>query len=116
MVRYLTGHAHLRRHKDIANTQQPVFMDLPQMKYTLEDPDENHIGDFKRQITCRVCKLKGREETPFHLAAECLGAWEPRLNLLRRYSFETEDVLPWEPQALLQIFKLFVLENKPNSL
>ena len=72
MVLYLTGDAHLPRHNKIANTMQEVYCDLPQMKYVLEDPDDNFVGDFDRNITCRISKLKGKEETPYHLAKECL--------------------------------------------
>ena len=41
MVRYLTGHAHLRRHNKIAKTQQPTFVEFPEMKYMLQDPDDD---------------------------------------------------------------------------
>ena len=115
MVRYLTGHAHLRRHNKIANTPQPVFSDLPQMRYKLTDPDD-YMEEKDRQTTCRLCKLAGREETPFHLAHDCLRAWETRLNLLGCYSFEHEDIVPWEPTALLKFFKHFDLENQPSTL
>ena len=115
MVRYLTGHAHLRRHNKIANTPQPVFTDLPQMNYTLEDPDDRtESGD--RQIICHLCKLAGHEETSFHLFRDCLRAWETRLNLLGSYSFEQVNTVMWDPVALLKFFKHFDLENKPNTL
>ena len=116
MVRYLTGHAHLRRHNKIANTAQEIYCDLPEMEYRLKDPDDNFTGDFDRSITCRICKLRGREETPLHLAKECLGAWDQRRHLLGCYSYESEDIIPWEPRPLLEFFKRFDLENKPNSL
>ena len=116
MVRYLTGHVHLRRHNKIAKTQQPVYTDLPEMKYNLQDPDDSHSGPYDRQITCRLCKLKGKEETPYHLVTECRRAWYTRFSLLGCYSLENEDILPWDPSTLLQFFKHFDLENKPNTL
>ena len=116
MVRYLTGHAHLRRHNKIANTPQPQFVDQPQMQYTLHDPDDNHQGEYDRDIVCRLCKLPGKEETPFHMATECLGAWQARRDILGSYSFEGEQVFRWKPKPLLKFFKHFDLENKANSL
>ena len=116
MIRYLTGHAHLRRHNKIANTLQPRSVDLPQMRYNLHDPDDNHKGSFDRDVMCRLCQLNGREETPFHLATECLAAWKARYYYLGGYSFESEDTLRWDPSDLLQFFKHFDLENKPNKL
>ena len=61
MVRYLTGHAHLRRHNKIANT----MLGWNCQKCSLQDPDELVETD-DREIRCRLCKLKGREETPAH--------------------------------------------------
>ena len=82
----------------------------------MKDPDDNYTGLFDRQITCRICKLKGREETPYHIASECLGAWEARRKFLGCYSIEKDDILKWDPPSLLQFFKHFDLENKPNTL
>ena len=116
MIRYLTGHAHLRRHNKIANTPQEVFYDLPQMLYTLQDPDDNFEGDMDRAVICRLCKLPGREETPYHLATECLRIWNARRQLLGGYCFEADEVFQWKPLELLEFFKTFDLENKPNTL
>ena len=116
MVRYLTGHAHLRRHNKIAKTPQETYFDQPEMRYQMVDPDDNHTGPFDREITCRLCKLNGREETPSHLAKECLAAWSARRDMLGCYSYENEDILPWDPISLLKFFKHFDLENKPNTL
>ena len=116
MVRYLTGHAHLRRHNKIAKTPQPVFFEFPEMSYKFKDPDDWYTDPFDRQITCRICKLKGREETPYHLVTECLGAWRARRTYLGCYSMEGENPIQWEPPGLLEFFKHFDLENKPNTL
>ena len=84
------------------------------MKYSLNDPEDNHIGCYDREVTCRLCQLNGKEETPYHLAKECLRVWSTRRDLLGGYSFESEDTLCWDPSDLLQFFKHFDLENKPN--
>lgn len=115
MICYITGHAHLRRHNKMANTPQDIYYDLLQMKYKMADPDDDHHGTFDREVTCRLCKLKGKEETPFHLAAECLGAWATRRELLGSYSFDNCELI-WDPMSLLKFFKHFNLENKTNSL
>ena len=86
------------------------------MQYKLLDPDDRHTGTFDCQITCRLCKLKGNGETPFHLATQYLRAWRARWDYLGCYSMESEEIPNWEPTGLLQFFKHFNLENKPNSL
>ena len=91
-------------------------MDQPQMEYKLQDPDDNHTKPFDKSIICRLCKLNGRAETPYHLATECLRVWHSRRELLGGYCFDTEDILRWEPRSLLEFFKRFDLENKPNTL
>ena len=116
MVRYLTGHAHLRRHNKIANTMQPTYANFPRMKYSLVDPDDDEKEPLDWDVICRLCQIKSTEETPLHLMAECLAAWEPRLELFGCYSLANESPLQWSPKALLQFFKRFDLENKPNSL
>ena len=115
MVRYLTGHAHLRRHNKIASTQQPIPYDQPQMLYNLHDPDDKHIGRYDREVMCRLCKLPGTEETPYHIATDCLGAWRTRFELLGCYNFESDGPFSWDPEDLLQFCNHFDLENKPNS-
>ena len=114
LIRYLTGHAHLRRHDKICDTMQPRALINPQPLYTLVDPDENHIGNYDEDIICRICKLKGSEETPYHIYKQCLGAWRKRRELTGSYTFENEDPIKWEPSNILEFFKHFDLENKPN--
>ena len=114
LVRHTTGHAHLRRHNKIANTKQPMRVLNPQPLYTMEDPDDNHAGPYDDEVMCRLCQLKGTEETPFHLIRDCLATWETRRELLGSYTFEGERIITWEPMALVRFFKRFDLENKPN--
>ena len=78
------------------------------------DPDDNFTGYSNPDITCRLCKLKGREETPYHIMKDCLGAWRQRRELMGSYTFEHVDLINWNPDALLGLFKHFDLENKPN--
>ena len=110
------GHAHLRRHNKIANTVQDQYADLLQMKYKLEDPNDNYNGTFDREATCRLCQLPGKEETPYHMAKEFLRAWDTRRHLLVGYNFENIEILRWDPLQSLKFFKHFDLENKPNTL
>ena len=65
-------------------------------------------------VTMAEIFLKGTEETPHHLFRECLGAWQTRRELLGHYCFDDVDYNDWEPKQLLEFFKHFDLENKPN--
>ena len=38
------------------------------------------VGATDREVTCQLCKLVGKEKTPYHLAAECLGGVEDKEN------------------------------------
>ena len=116
MVRYLTGHAHLQRHNKIANTVQPTYCNFPRMKYSLVDPDDGTEEQPDWDVICRLCQLTNTEETPLHLIRECLAAWKTRLELFGCYCLADETPLTWSQKALLQFFKHFDLENKPNSL
>lgn len=113
IMRYTTGHAHLRRHNDIAGTNQPRALDMPQPLYTMEDPES--VGPMvKRNIQCRVCKLESKEETPFHLARDCLPLWRARWEAMGQYIFETDEEMTWDPKTLAGYFDKINLENKPN--
>ena len=79
------------------------------------DPDDMHTGNYDSDIVCRLCKLKGTEETPYHLDAKCMGAWQQRRELLGCYSYKRESPMPWEPDSLLQFFKHFDLESGENT-
>ena len=114
LTQYTTGHAHLRRHNKIANTQQPKQVINPQQLYEMEDPTDTFQGEADDDIRCRLCQLRGTEETPFHLFRTCLAAWEARRELLGHYIFEGERLVAWEPMPLVRFFKHYDLENKPN--
>ena len=105
MIRYLTGHAHLRRHDKICGTLKPrAVMNLKPF-FHLADPDKKSGGLHDEEIVCRLCQLRGTEETPHHLYSTCLRSWITRRELTGSYSFEREDILEWKPQALLEFFK-----------
>ena len=114
LVRYTTGHAHLRRHNKIAGTMPPYQVLNPQPRYELTDPDELIFDNDDSDIRCRLCKLIGRVETPYHILQDCLAAWGERRNLLGEYTFEGQEYICWEPSALVRFFKTYDLENQPN--
>ena len=96
------------------NTLQQTYSDLPQMEYKMKDPVA--VGATDREVTCQLCKLVGKEKTPYHLAAECLGVWRTRRILLGSCCFSKDDIQYWETAPKLEFFKHFHLENKPNTL
>ena len=111
-----TGHAHLRRHNKIAGTMQPTAIPFPENQYNIQDPDElkykHHPDDYA--IRCRLCKIKGSQETPTHIFKECLGVWRERLQFFGNYCHDNEEYTSWNPSSLLGFFKTLDLENKPN--
>ena len=119
IMRYVTGHVHLRRHNYIANTANPVPIPYPENCHKLTDPDDdmfkNNVANYENfQIRCRKCNLKGSEETPMHLFKDCLAVWRERLQYLGAYSFEKDEHTTWEPYSLLGFFNELDLENRPN--
>ena len=113
LVRYTTGHAHLRRHNKIAGTAEQMALTRPEPRYNLHDPDESTMMDDE-EIRCRLCKLHGREETPIHIFQDCLATWRERLQNFGTYTLEENDIPEWEPNRLLGFFKHFDLENRQN--
>ena len=116
LIRYTTGHAHLRRHNKITGTMLPRALTRPEPNYTLEDPDEKTSNEDEddEDIRCRLCKLKGKQETPIHIITECLAVWERRRELFGSYTFEGDDNIGWEPASLIRFYKEINLENRPN--
>ena len=92
VVRFLTGHAFLRRHNAI------VF-------HGIEPPP----GD----VSCRVCQDPISDETPHHLITECerLCLW--RIECFGDYLLD--EVPTWEVQSLTKILSrkdLILLETE----
>ena len=77
VIRFLTGHAFLRRQNMI------VF-------HGINPP----IGD----VTCRACEVIGEEETPHHIITYCEAFSSWRLSILGQ--FELDEFPPWEPKTL----------------
>ena len=64
LIQYITGHAHLRKLNEIADTAQPTAIPFPENKYALTNPDEqmftdNAVNYDNYEVRCRKCKLKG---------------------------------------------------------
>ena len=116
IMRYTTGHAHLRRHNYIANTANPIPIPFPENQHKLVDPDEHMFkaNPDLYQTRCRLCNLRGSEETPTHIFKECLAVWRERLQYLGAYTFEHDEHTHWDPISLLGFFKELDLENRPN--
>ena len=70
------------------------------------------IGTFF--IRCRICDLKGKEETPMHMISECLPLWRDRWENFGHFDLEREEYISWEPAALVGFVRKFEFENKPN--
>ena len=109
LIRYTTGHAHLRRHSKIANTMQPKQVTHPRPLYKLQDNDDNHQG---HDLTFRLCQLKGTEKTLFHLLQSCLAKWQTRRELMGSYTLEGEWILAWEPMSLVRFHEFKAEEGK----
>ena len=113
LVRYTTGHVHLRRHNKIAGTGSEMALTRPEPRYELNDPDDTFTTDDE-EVRCRLCKLRGKEETPIHIFKECLAVWRQRRENFGEYTFENDDLLRWEPASLVGFFKEIDLENRQN--
>ena len=61
--------------------------------------------------TCRLCQLKGMEETPFHLVLNCPYTWRGRADLFGEYDPSPETFANWDPADLAQFFARYDLEN-----
>ena len=113
LMRYTTGHAHLRRHNKIAGTIQPGTYG-PENQYKMDNPEVGSPQETDASIRCRLCDMKGREETPYHIFTDCPAAWFSRWEYLGDYLFEGQNHYTWDPKKLVGFFKRYDLENKPN--
>ena len=113
-LRYVTGHCHLRRHNNLIGIETKDYRSVPPNSYKLHDPDTDKnwgIGSTKNM--CRLCKLHGTEETPFHLLTECLRTWALRRQVFGFYTFEGEEHFTgWRPKQIVEFFSKLDLENK----
>ena len=113
LIRYTTGHAHLRRHNKIANTIQPKAFG-PHMKYSMENPAEDPTIMDDPDTRCRLCDIKGNQETPMHMVRDCPATWNKRWECFGYYKFNEEEIIDWNPEKLIGFYKHFDLENKIN--
>ena len=79
VVRFLTGHAFLKRHNAIVSQG-------------INPP----IGD----ISCRMCEDPFMKETPHHLITECEALCTWRASTLFQYLLD--EVPNWEPQGFIK--------------
>ena len=126
LVRYVTGHAHLDRHRrvmgdygvtntithDFLNhingiTPQANIQPVPQSG-PLDTVDINLASSYG---TCRLCCIRDSEETPIHLALECPYTWRGRADLFMEYDPSHQTFLNWEPLSLVNFFAHYDLEN-----
>ena len=85
----------------------------PHQQYQLTDPEPLGII-VKEEVQCRICRREDKEETPYHIARDCLPLWRKRWEATGYYTYNDDDVLNWDPKALAGYFDSIDLENKPN--
>ena len=112
LIRYVTGHAHLRRHNKILGIENPEIEPYSKENYMLHDPNDDHVGQFDTQTICRLCKLKGRQETPTHILLDCDAAWRERRVFFKHHKLEKEEIHNWKPEDLVGFFKSLDVENR----
>ena len=115
LIRYVTGHVHLRKQNfntgDLITTRAP----FPEMQYDLTHPEEIEESANGWKYRCRLCQLKGTEETPLHLYRDCYAVWRERLQSFNQAIFTDERCMAeWEPKVLVTFFNRLDLENKEN--
>ena len=79
----------------------------------MADPEELDVVDDE-EIRCRLCNLKGKTETPFHMVTECLTLWRKRWEHFGHFSLEGDEHISWDPKTLVGFFRKIDLENKTN--
>ena len=82
VIRFLTGHAFLRRHNNI-------------VLHGISPP----IGD----ISCRLCEDPDQEETPHHIITECERLCNWRAETLGHYVLD--EYIGWHPRPLIKFLK-----------
>ena len=126
LVRNVTGHAHLDRHRkvmgDYGRTDEitPDFLDhingvdrtqptlIRQSGGPLDTVDTNLATNYG---TCRLCEQRGTEETPIHLVLQCPYTWIGRAELFGEYDPSPETFANWDPAGLSHFFARYNLEN-----
>ena len=117
LIRNVTGHAHLARHNAIANTEDKPDQQSEDANMSLEDNageilDTVDINKSKHSAICRLCQLRGMEETPLHLVLECPATWKERAELFMKHEVNNVDLLSWKPDRLVRFFAHYNLEQE----
>ena len=128
LVRNVTGHAHLDRHRKVlgeyANTEGITEAYLNHINGREPTPVRDKRTKLEVEIgiinidlacnfgVCRLCETKGSEETPFHIATECPYTWRGRGELYRSHTPGEDRLLSWEPTELVRFFNRYNLENR----
>ena len=127
LVRNITGHAHLDRHRKIMgdyggrddinqdflnhiNGVDPPSTHTPtnQGNDLLDIVDTNLAVNYG---TCRLCELRDTEETPIHLVLQCPYTWMGRAELFGEYEPSESTFANWDPAGMAQFFARYNLEN-----
>ena len=128
LVRNVTGHTHMDRHKKILGEiailsdsiteeylnhingieEPPRPKNSPKKNTLFDEVDPNMAEHFG---TCKLCLIKGSEETPYHLAMECPYTWRGRGDFLKSLIPGYSTLMEWEPDKLVAFFKRYNLEE-----
>ena len=119
LVRNITGHAFLRRHNDIVENgyyaKPTENMDISATEeYTRPEPDPLTDVDLDSPgyaVACRLCRMHGSTETPFHLLSVCNATWRERRDHLHTYNSINAPYTTWRPKQLVGFYKALNLEN-----
>ena len=74
------------------------------------DLDEVVVNLAIHYGTCKLCKIKGAEETPYHVLLHCPYTWRGRTELFRQYE-PTYIPHDWDPASLVQFYARYNLEE-----
>ena len=124
LIRNITGHAHLDRHRKVIgefNTNHTIdqeFLDHiegvepdaytpPKLATIIDEVDVNLASNFG---TCRLCGIRGNEETPHHIALSCPYTWRGRAELHGMYE-PTHIPLNWDPAKLAHFYARYDAEQ-----
>ena len=125
LVRYITGHAFLRRHNHIIamktlRSNLNLSDDVEYESNTTQDEsqkethhylDEMDITNEKQGLVCRKCRLPYTEETPHHIIVKCDAIWRQRWAHLKTPIIDDEIYENWEPEQLALFLKTMNLEG-----
>ena len=74
----------------------------------LDEVDINAASSFG---VCKLCKLRGREETPYHVLMECPYTWRGRAEVFGEHDPSPTTFAEWEPARIVSFFTRYNLET-----